>query len=180
MSFDPADVTGFWRAAGKDAWFKIDAAFDEVLRMRFLDAHMAAARRELDHWPDASDSALALVLLFDQIPRNIFRDTAHMFATDPLARWAADRAIAAGHDQAVETALQPFFYLPFEHSERAEDQARCVALFEATGDAYNIKWARLHADIIARFGRFPHRNPLLGRESMAAELAFLNEGGFSG
>ena len=180
MSFDPADVTRFWREAGKEAWFRKDAAFDDALRARFLDAHMAAARRELDRWLDECDGALALVLLLDQIPRNVFRDTAHMFATDPLARWAADKAIAAGHDQTVEKELQPFFYLPFEHSESATDQARCVALFVATGDAYNIKWAKLHADIIARFSRFPHRNAVLGREATAAERTFMEEGGFSG
>ena len=180
MSFDPADVTRFWREAGREAWFRKDAAFDAALRTRFLDAHMAAARRELDHWLETSDGALALLLLLDQIPRNIFRDTAHMFATDPLARWAADRAIAAGHDQSVEKELQAFFYLPFEHSEHAHHQMRSVALFETAGDADPINWAKLHADIIARFGRFPHRNAVLGRETTAAEQAFLDEGGFSG
>lgn len=170
---DPTDLTTFWRAAGKEAWFKKNTAFDAELRTRFLDAHMAAARRELDHWLETREGALALILLLDQIPRNIFRDTGHMFATDPLARWTADRAIAAGHDQAVEKELQAFCYLPFEHSEDAADQARSVALFEATGDAYNIKWAKLHADIIARFGRFPHRNAALGRANTPAEDAYL-------
>ncbi len=176
----PTDLTTFWRKAGAKAWFRKNAAFDDELRMRFLDAHMAAARRELDHWLDTSEGALALILLLDQVPRNIFRDTGHMFATDPLARRAAERAIAAGHDQAVEKELQAFFYLPFEHAENAADQARSVALFETAGDADNIKWARLHADIIARFGRFPHRNAQLGRETTAEEAAFLKEGGFAG
>ncbi len=176
----PADITAFWRAAGPEAWFKKDAAFDAELRTRFLDWHMAAARRELDHCLETSEGALALLLLLDQIPRNIFRDTAHQFATDPLARWVAEKAIAAGHDKAVEAAVQPFFYLPFEHAEDAAGQARSVALFEATGDAYNIKWAKLHADIIARFGRFPHRNAALGRETTSAEAAFLKDGGFAG
>ena len=177
---DASEVTTFWRAAGPRKWFAKDAAFDAELRARFLDAHMAAARREMDAWLETTDGALSLVLLLDQIPRNIFRDTAHMFATDPLARWAADRAIAAGHDRAVEPALRACFYLPFEHAEDAAEQARAVALFETAGDADTLKWAKLHADIIARFGRFPHRNAALGRESTAAEAAFLEEGGFAG
>ena len=180
MTEDSADVVTFWRQAGPSAWFKKDAAFDDALRARFLDAHMAAARRELDHWLDTVEGALALVLLLDQIPRNIFRDTGHMFTTDPLARWAADKAMAAGHDRNVERDLQAFFYLPFEHSEDAADQARSVALFETAGDADNIKWAKLHADIIARFTRFPHRNALLGRETSACEAEFLKTGGFAG
>ena len=147
-------------------------------RTRFIDfsdisLHLTAITQR-------KSGVFRLVLLLDQIPRNIFRDTGHMFATDPLARWAADRAIAAGYDQAVEKELQAFFYLPFEHSEHAHHQMRSVALFEATGDADNVKWAKLHADIIARFGRFPHRNAALGRESTAAEIVFLKDGGFAG
>jgi len=177
---DPSDLTTFWRAAGPKAWFKKDAVFDEALRAQFFDAHMAAARHELDHWLDTSEGALALILLLDQIPRNIFRDTAHAFATDPLARWAADRAIAAGHDLAATPEMRVFLYLPFEHAESGDDQTRAVALIDAIGDAELTKFARLHADIIARFGRFPHRNTTLGRESTAAEIAFLTDGGFAG
>lgn len=180
MTWNPADMTGFWRAAGSAAWFRKDAAFDDELRSRFLETHMAAARGELVHWRDNAEGALALVLLLDQVPRNIFRGTAHMFATDPLALQTADKAISSGFDRTIGAELQVFFYLPFEHSERAHHQMRSVALFEATGNADNIKWAKLHADIIARFGRFPHRNAVLGRESTATEVAFLNEGGFSG
>ena len=177
---DPTEVTGFWRAAGAQAWFRRDAAFDAELRVRFLDAHMTAARRELDHWLETSDGALGWLLLLDQVPRNIFRDTAHQFATDPIARRGADKAIAAGHDKVVTPDLVAFFYLPFEHSERGEDQRRSVALFEAAGAADNIRWARVHAEIIERFGRFPHRNAALGRETTVAEAAFLKEGGFAG
>jgi uncharacterized protein (DUF924 family) len=177
---DPSDITAFWRAAGPKAWFKKDAAFDAELRERFLDAHMAAARCELDRWLDTSEGALALILLLDQIPRNIFRDTAHAFATDRLARRAADTAIAAGHDLAAGADVRVFFYLPFEHAESGENQARAVALIDAIGDAELTKFARLHAGIIARFGRFPHRNAVLGRETKAEEAAFLREGGFAG
>ena len=178
--FDPVEITAFWRAAGPKKWFVKDDAFDAELRTRFLDAHMAAARRELDHWLETSEGALALLLLLDQVPRNIFRGTAHQFAADPLARWAAERALAAGHDQAVEPALRPFFFLPFEHSETAADQARSVALFTVLDDAESLKWAEVHAEILARFGRFPHRNAPLGRESTAGEIAFLASGGFGG
>jgi uncharacterized protein (DUF924 family) len=180
MLIAAADLTAFWRAAGRKAWFGKSDAFDAELHVRFAAAHFAAARRELDGWLADADGALALVLLLDQIPRNIFRGTAHQFATDPLARLVADRAIAAGHDSAIEAALQPFFYLPFEHSEKMADQTRSVALFAATGDAENMKWAELHADIIRRFGRFPHRNAALGRETTPEEQAFLEEGGFAG
>ena len=180
MTVGPAAVVGFWREAGAKAWFKKDDAFDSALRTRFAEAHFAAARRECDDWLGSAEGALALLLLLDQIPRNIFRGSAHQFATDGLARSFADKAIAAGHDSNVEMALRVFFYLPYEHSEEPADQARAVALCEAMGDAEYTRFALLHADIIARFGRFPHRNAMLGRQSTAAELAFLADGGFAG
>ena len=175
-----AEIVGFWKDAGYERWFTPDAAFDRACRDRFEAAHMAAARRELDGWIDTPDGALALLLLLDQFPRNMYRGTAHAFATDPLARAFADRAIAAGADRAVAPELRLFFHLPFEHSERLEDQDRCLALAEAWGDAEAIKWARIHHEIIARFGRFPHRNPLLGRDTTDEERAFLEGGGFAG
>ncbi|MEI9963925.1 MAG: DUF924 family protein [Caulobacteraceae bacterium] len=180
----PADVIGFWMEAGHQRWFSKDEAFDAEIRARFEAVHHAAARRELDHWAATAEGALALLILLDQFPRNLYRGSAHAFATDPLAHSLAERALDAGFDRAVDPVLRPFFYLPFEHSERPEDQARCVALceghHEATGDAGTLDWARTHQDIIARFGRFPHRNACLGRESTPEELAFLAEGGFSG
>jgi uncharacterized protein (DUF924 family) len=180
----PADVTQFWTDAGPKAWFAKDAAFDEAIRARFEALHHRAARRELDLWADQPEGALALLLLLDQFPRNLYRGSAHAFATDPLARQVADRAIAAGHDLAQPPDLQLFFYLPFEHSEHPADQARSVALIKAhaarTGDADLLKWARVHADIIARFGRFPHRNRELGRTDTEEEIEFLRNGGFAG
>lgn len=177
---EPAEIVAFWRNAGSDAWFRKNEVFDAELRTRFIDAHMATARRELDGWLETAEGALALLLLLDQIPRNIFRGTAHQFATDPLACWAADDALTRGHDKAVEPALRPFFYLPFEHSEAPADQARSIALFAAHGDPETLKYAHVHADIITRFGRFPHRNHVLGRESTMEEKTFLAEGGFAG
>ncbi len=176
----PADTLAFWSAAGPAAWFKKDAAFDEALRARFEAAHHCAARGELPHWEQNAEGALALVLLLDQIPRNIYRNSAHAFATDPLAQALADRAVNAGFDRATAMPLRIFFYLPFEHAENIALQARGVALMETTGDAEFLKFAVLHRDVIARFGRFPHRNAALGRTSTAEELTFLAAGGFAG
>ena len=183
MSAHPADVTDFWRNAGP-RWFKKSDAFDEAIRLRFEASHHAAARGEHDAWIETPDGALALLLLLDQFPRNLYRGTAHSYATDPLARHIATMAIERGHDRQVEPALRAFFYLPFEHSEDRADQDYGVALCEAmkaeTGEEGNLKWARLHRDIIVRFGRFPHRNHALGRLTTAEEQAFLDEGGFAG
>ncbi|PLP57454.1 DUF924 domain-containing protein [Mesorhizobium loti] len=173
------EVTAFWRKAGADAWFTKNLAFDTEFRTRYLDLHHAAARRELDDWIDHTESALALMILLDQFPRNCFRGTAHMFATDPLARHFAVKAVEAGHDMAVDADLRVFFYLPFEHSENLDDQLRSVKLTEANAPDY-LKYAIEHHEIIERFGRFPHRNPPLGRETTAQEKAFLDNGGFSG
>jgi uncharacterized protein (DUF924 family) len=123
---------------------------------------------------------LALLLVLDQFPRNMFRGSARAFAADGAAREVADRAIARGFDQEAKSEERSFFYLPFEHSENLADQERCVALARATGDADTLEWAELHADIIRRFGRFPHRNAVLGRAATAAEQEFLDGGGFTG
>lgn len=176
----PAEIVGFWREAGPERWFTKDAGFDAELRARFEAAHHGAARRELDAWSDNAEGALALCLLLDQIPRNVYRGSAHAFATDTLAIAAADRAIERGHDQTTPIPLRIFFYLPFEHAENMALQQSCVRLFEAAGDAGFLNYAILHRDIIARFGRFPHRNAALGRTSTPEERAFLNSGGFAG
>jgi uncharacterized protein (DUF924 family) len=176
----PAAVLAFWRDAGPDRWFTKSAAFDEEIRARFLPTYEAAAARALGDWESEAASALALLLVLDQFPRNMFRNDARAFAADPLAREVADRALARGFDRAVAPELRTFFYLPFEHSEHPADQERSVALFRATGDAGLLKWAELHADIIRRFGRFPHRNAVLGRINTPQEQAFLDAGGFAG
>jgi uncharacterized protein (DUF924 family) len=179
-----AQVTAFWREAGPKRWFKRDPAFDDRLRTRLEATHIAASRGELDSWIGDAESALALVLLTDQVPRNIYRRSAHAFATDERARWAAGRALEAGHDAACEPAVRIFFYLPFEHHEDAQSQARAVALFtrhaELTGDANSLRYAHLHAALIAQFGRFPHRNLPLCRPSTAEEADYLAKGGFAG
>lgn len=176
----PSELVTFWREAGPEKWFKKDPAFDAEISARFETLHHEAARGELSWWEETSEGALALLLLLDQFPRNMYRGSAHQFATDGFARAIAKRAVARGFDHEVEPELRGFFYLPFEHSEDARDQKEAVQLFEAAGEAELIKWAKLHADIIARFGRFPHRNECLGRESTEAEKLFLKEGGFAG
>lgn len=171
------DVVAFWREAGPRCWFAKDDAFDAAFDRRFREAHFAAAGRALDHWAATAEGGLALLLLLDQFPRNVFRGTGHAYATDPLARHFAQAMLDAGQDRQVEPALRLFCYLPFQHHEDLADQDRAVALLQALGDA---KWALHHRDIIRRFGRFPHRNAALGRESTPEEQAFLDEGGFGG
>lgn len=178
-TMDHQAVIDFWQAAGRERWFVKDAQFDDEFRRRFFDLHLAAARRELETWLEAADSALALLILLDQFPRNAFRDTAHMFATDALACHYARQVVDAGLDEQVETHLRQFFYLPLEHSERLADQNLSVA-FNRGISAETLHHAELHRDVIARFGRFPHRNVLLGRESSSEELEFLKQGGFAG
>lgn len=179
----PSEVIEFWQAAGPQRWFAKDDAFDAEIRARFEPAHHQAARGELAQWSGNWQGSLALLLLLDQFPRNLFRGSAHAFATDPLALSLARAALAAGHDRAAPAELRVFFYLPFEHSELIADQdlcvARCEALDAESGSDWT-NWARMHRDIIARFARFPHRNAALGRASTAEEQAFLDSGGFSG
>lgn len=158
-------------------WFGGGPDFDEACRTHLLDDHFSASRRELENWMDSADGALALGILLDQIPRNVFRGSAHSYATDPLALHYAARAIDAGLDAAVDENLRLFLYLPFEHSEDPAHQARAVALFEALGNANLLGYAHAHRDVIAQFGRFPHRNAALGRSNTPGEQAWLDAGG---
>ena len=174
---DANDVLAFWREAGYAKWFRGGEAFDAQCRDALLDAHFAAARRESEHWMDTADGALALVLLLDQIPRNVFRGSGHAFATDPLALHYATRAIGAGFDARVDPALRFFLYMPFEHSEAMHEQDRAIDLFTALGDANLLGYAQAHREVIARFGRFPHRNAALGRIDTPDERAWLEAGG---
>ena len=176
----PKGLLAFWQAAGKEKWFAKDDAFDADIRARFLPTHEAAARGDLAHWEDAPAAALALVIALDQFPRNLFRGDPRTYATDPQALAIADRALLRGFDEQVAPELRTFFYLPFMHSETLADQERCVALYRAVGDAYSLEYAEDHADIIRRFGRFPHRNAILGRATTPEEQTFLDGGGFSG
>ncbi|MDC7829009.1 MULTISPECIES: DUF924 family protein [Pseudomonas] len=174
---NPTEVVSFWRAAGRRQWFNGGPAFDAECRTRFEAAHLAASRGELDGWATGAEGALALCLLLDQIPRNIYRHSGHAFATDGLALRHARQAIDAGLDQQVEAELRAFFYLPFEHSEALADQQRSLALFEALGIEHYRRYAEAHLEVIARFGRFPHRNRALGRLNTPEEQAWLDAGG---
>jgi len=176
----PGEVVAFWREAGPSKWFAKDPAFDATCRERFLLTYEAAARGDLNEWELTPEGSLAVILLLDQFPRNMFRGTRRVYQTDPAALLAADRAIEKGYDQEFEPALRQFFYLPFTHSEELADQERSVSLNEAMGDPEALKWARHHHDVIARFGRFPHRNEILGRETTPEEAAFLKVDGFKG
>ena len=182
MKADPTakEIISFWRDAGPQKWFRKDDAFDAHIREGFEAAHHAAARSEYAAWEETADGALALLILLDQFPRNIYRGSGHSFATDGLARAIAASAVNRGFDQGVEKALRLFVYMPFEHSEHAADQSKSLKLFEALGDVEYLRFAKLHADIIERFGRFPHRNAMLGRMSTVDEKKFLDEGGFAG
>jgi len=175
-----AEIVSFWREAGPQRWFKKDDDFDGTIRSRFLAVHEAAARGELVAFEESAEGALALVILLDQFPRNMFRGSVRAFATDPQARAVAGRALARSFDQATDTTMRSFFYLPFSHSELMADQDRSLRLYQGLGDAERLKYATEHRDIVAKFGRFPHRNRVLARDTTPAEQEFLNGGGFAG
>lgn len=176
----PSDVLEFWIQAGPEKWFAKDLAFDHAFSDHCCDTHYAAARRELDHWLNEADSALALIILLDQLPRNAFRDTAHMFATDPLALGFTKQAIQRGLDRKVSPELRAFMLMPLMHSEALPDQELLLTLLDPGAEAETYRFAVIHRDIIARFGRFPHRNACLGRDTTPQEQDFLASGGFSG
>lgn len=179
-TISPADIVDFWREAGKNRWFSKDDAFDREITSRFRATWETGARGEFASWQDSDDGLLALVIVLDQFPRNMFRGDPKMFATDAQALDVATRAINRGVDQRLDQDMQGFVYMPFMHSEALADQERCVALFKAAHNDYQLKYAEEHADIIRRFGRFPHRNAVLGRTTTPDEQAFLDSGGFSG
>lgn len=184
MAATPNDILTYWQNAGPTKWYAKSAKFDDALRLRFEPVHHSAARGEYDDWALTADGALALAILLDQIPRNIYRNSGHAFATDSKARSVARAAVMAGHDRKVDPTLRQFLYMPFEHSEDMADQDEAVRLFTAvrdeTGEGDSLKWAQMHRDVIVKFGRFPHRNAALGRQTTPQEQAFLNEGGFAG
>jgi len=178
-SVTPADILAFWRDAGPKRWYTPDEAFDAEVRRRFLGLWQKAAVGDISSWETIDDGALALVIVLDQFPRNMFRDDIRTYASDAQAREVAHRAIERGVDARIDPALREFLYLPFMHSEHLADQLRCIELSRAAGHTESLKWAEHHANIIRRFGRFPHRNRLLGRATTPEEQVFLDEGGFS-
>jgi len=171
-------VLDFWfrGSESRKEWFQKDAAFDARIGTRFPALVALAVSGSLWHWRDSPRDCLALILLLDQFPRNMFRGTATAFSGDALALDAARHAIEAGHDRSMSEVERTFVYLPFEHSENLADQERALELFAGHP---NHEWAVRHWEIIRRFGRFPHRNAVLGRQSTPAEIDFLKEAGSS-
>jgi len=187
MRAAPEDVLAFWfgEPAGppRREWFRKDAAFDEEIRRRFAGLHEAASRRELDHWRPSPEPMLALVIVLDQFSRNLYRGDARAFAQDGHALECTREAVARGDDLGLLPVQRQFLYLPFEHSEDLADQEASVERM-CTLDAFEetrgvSEWAVSHRDIIRRFGRFPHRNACLGRESTPEEIEFLKTPGSS-
>ena len=187
MSTDPLarDILEFWFGppplATRDVWFRKDPAFDTAIQTRFGAAIAAARAGAYGEWCRDPHGALARVILLDQFTRNIFRDMADAFSGDARALATAEDAVAQGFDRALEPVERWFLYMPFEHSEEKVMQERSLSLFGAlateTGLDSPLDWARRHADVIRRFGRYPHRNALLGRASTAEEIAFLQSPG---
>lgn len=174
MAISSKDIVDFWfSAAVRPLWFNSTPAFDRQLRDRYESLWQQAAEGKLEHWAKSAEGVLALVILLDQIPLNIYRGQAQSFATEAKAREIAGRAIEKGWDIKLSDEQRSFLYMPFMHSESLEDQDRSVMLYEAAGMQDNLKFAKHHRELIRRFGRFPHRNAILGRESTSAELAYL-------
>ena len=176
----PSGILAFWREAGRERWYEKDDTFDAEVRRRYLELWHKAAAGELSPWEASDEGALALTVVLDQFPRNMFRGDAMAFSSDAPAREVAGRAIARGVDLRVEPVLRQFLYLPLMHSEQMADQLRCIELFRNSPNADNLRYAEEHAAVIRRFGRFPHRNRMLGRATTPEEAAFLADGGFSG
>lgn len=171
---EPGALLEFWFAPGMEKrWFRSTPALDAEITERFADIWRVGRDGGLTSWEADRHGALALTILLDQLPLNMFRQRPESFSTEQAARQVAERAMARGFDRALDGARRQFFYLPFMHSESLADQERSVALFAAAGLADNLRFARHHRDIIARFGRFPHRNAILGRHSTDEERAWL-------
>jgi uncharacterized protein (DUF924 family) len=180
MSVAAADVLDFWFAdAAKSRWFGKDPEFDALIRERFGALHARAMRCELFAWRKTAQGRLAEIIVLDQFSRNIFRDEAAAFASDPLALALAQEAIGIGADQAIEPSQRSFLYMPFMHSESLAIHDVAMELFTRSGNESTLNFERQHRAIIERFGRYPHRNAVLGRESTREELAFLDSPGSS-
>jgi uncharacterized protein (DUF924 family) len=166
-----AEVLDFWFARDPQNWWAVDPEFDAEVRERFLALWEEQQQRPIADFLNLPDEALATIILFDQFPRNMFRGHAQSFATDHMALALAKAAVERGYDDGLDKDRRAFLYMPFEHSEDAEDQRRSVALFTALDDPEYLRFARQHQDVIERFGRYPHRNKILGRAPRPDELA---------
>lgn len=170
----PEEIIDFWFSdTARAYWFRSTPEFDREISSRFETSWVQARDGQLADWEQTAAGALALVILLDQLPLNMFRDRPEGFSTEAASRAVAGRAILQGLDASLPDAWKAFLYLPFMHSESLADQDRSVELFEQAGLEENLKWARHHHEIVRRFGRFPHRNAILGRTSTPEETAWL-------
>jgi len=176
----PADVLDFWFSAGPKKWFAREDAFDDAIGDRFLTLHGKAANGGIDEWAMNPEGTLALIIVLDQFSRNLYRNSPKAFATDEKALGLSQNLISKRQDIEFPINARLWIYMPFQHSEDLEIQDRSIELFETIDDPENLRFAHIHRDIIQQFGRFPHRNQVLGRTSSAEELKFLADGGFSG
>jgi len=175
----PMDVLDFWWSAGPEKWYGGGDAFDAACRERFGGLLEHASEGGLADWDETPHGALALLIVLDQLSRNIYRGSARAFAQDEWAREVAGRAIEKGFDKAYPVPARNFFHMPFMHAENLDLQARCCDYFRLHADRDNYFFALVHMDAIRRFGRFPHRNAVLGRETTPEEQSYLDSGGFS-
>jgi len=176
----PGEVLDFWISAGTKKWFRKDCAFDDVIRDRFFNLHREAARGNVDGWAARAEGALALIIVLDQFSRNLHRNSPLAFANDAKALGLSQNAIVRRLDVELPMGVRQWIYMPFQHCEDLEIQKRSIELFSTIDNPEGLKFAIIHRDIIQKFGRFPHRNAVLGRTSSAEELKFLADGGFSG
>jgi uncharacterized protein (DUF924 family) len=178
----PADILAFWFSPEMaKRWFNATPALDEHIRARYERLWSRAARGECHHWTATPEGSLALAILLDQFPLNMFRGKPESFSTEQLAVRVALDAVSRGQDARLPRERVAFLYMPLMHSESLSDQERSVALFEAAGLEENLRFAKHHRELIRRFGRFPHRNAILGRESTPEEIAYLgSEEAFTG
>ncbi|MCY4038862.1 MAG: DUF924 domain-containing protein [Hyphomicrobiales bacterium] len=178
---DAEEVVGFWLSAGPEKWFVKNDSFDEEIRRRGGELHARAVGGELREWESSAIGLLGLILLLDQFSRNLYREDARAWEQDAQALSLSRRMIARNEDMEMDVVRRRWIYMPFMHTEDVMAQREGMVYFrERLEDADTLKYAQLHLDIIERFGRFPHRNEVLGREMTPAETAYLNEGGFRG
>lgn len=175
MTIASEDIINFWFTQDVQAkWFKSTTEFDQLIRDRYENLWLRAAAGELQHWTETAKGCLALCIVLDQLPLNMYRNHARSFETEAMAIKVSKKAIKKGYDHQLETKYQVFLYMPLMHSEILEDQDLSVAKFEEAGLQSNLRFAKHHRELIRQFGRFPHRNVILGRESTAEEIVYLN------
>ena len=173
-----SEIISFWQEAGPEKWFVKDPAFDAQIQALYSDAPDKALNGTYDEWLGIPEKSLALILILDQFPRNIYRNSPKAYSYDEAAKQKAGNITAKGFDQSYPLPLKRFFYLPYMHSEKLEDQLYCIELCEKANDTEGVKFGQIHLDVIKKFNRFPHRNEVLGRQSTPEEIEFLQEGGF--